>query len=130
MDLFYAGKHSSHRRLRRVIRILIPLLLAALVIWFALEPKQLHIEKTTITSSALSKDVGRMRIVYLSDIHYGSWPYLTQGDLNSLMTRVNEQKPDLVIFGGDYANDPEGAMELFRRLPAVHATYGTYAVLG
>ena len=130
MPLFYVSRHASHRGVKLLLLKLLPILLALLLIWVAAEPKLLQVERTTLYSTELDANVGRLRIVYLSDIHYGSWPYLTQSDLSGLVTRVNEQNPDLILLGGDYANDPDGAAAFFRQLPTLRATYGTYAVLG
>ena len=130
MGLIYISRHTKHWRLKKTLAALLPFVLVFLLAWLILEPKLLRVENVTLENSALDSSVGRLRIVYLTDIHYGNWPYLSQSDLNSLATRINEQKPDLVLLGGDYGNDPDSAAAFFRQLPAIRATYGTLAVLG
>lgn len=122
-----------HRRVRR--RLLRPVLIALTVLlvvgffaWLFIEPTLLTVDARTIVNPALSDDVKQLRILYVSDIHQSAWPYYT--DAVNLITRINAQKPDLVLLGGDYANDPQGALTFFRSMPRIRAIYGTYAVLG
>jgi len=126
----YQGRHIRHRKLRPYIRAALILLLIVLCLWGFLEPKYLQVEKVTISSSELEASVGRLRIVFVSDIHTGNWPYLSTADLNGLVLKINQQNPDLVILGGDYANTSEGAIEFFQQLPTIRSTYGVYAVFG
>lgn len=98
--------------------------------YLLLEPKLLQVEKHTVVTSALSGDVKQLRIVYVSDIHQGSWPYLTQADVDNLVSRINAQNADLVLLGGDYAQDSDGAVAFFKQLSTIRASYGVYGVLG
>ena len=51
-------------------------------------------------------------------------------DLSNLISRVNQLKPDLVLFGGDYGSDNASAIRFFQVLPAVHARYAILGVVG
>lgn len=130
MNRRYRGRHVRFRRLKAVLRIAVILLLIIAGVWGFMEPKMLRVEQTSIAAADLDDGVGRLRIVYVSDIHMGSWPYLTMNDVTALITRINEQKADLVILGGDYAADSEGAISFFKNMPTIRSTYGVYAVLG
>ncbi len=69
--------------------------------------------------------------MFLSDIHWGFW--YNDRDLNGLLTKINSLRPDLVLFGGDYATDHASALLFFRRLqemPRIHARYGIFGVPG
>jgi predicted MPP superfamily phosphohydrolase len=48
-----------------------------------------------------------LKIIFLSDLHVGS-PAMTLRRLDNLVLRVNSQKPDLVLLGGDYLNEEGG----------------------
>ena len=126
----YQGRHIRHRRLRPFLRAGLILLLVVLCCWGFIEPKLLQVETVTLTSAELDATVGRLRLVYVSDIHMGSWPYLSTADLAGLVSKINQQNADLVILGGDYGNSSEDAIAFFEALPSIRSTYGIYAVLG
>lgn len=88
----------------------------------------LQVDQATVTSTDLPRDIGQLRIVYLSDIHQGA--FFTQSRVDGLVNRINALNADLVLLGGDYANDSNGAVTFFERVPNIHARYGVYAVLG
>ena len=126
----YRGRHRRFHRVKDAVRILLILLLILFAAWGLIEPKLLQVERTTVVCSDLTSDVGQFRVVYVSDIHMGNWPYLTANDVSGLVTKINEQNADLVILGGDYATDSDGAITFFKSVPTIRATYGVYAVLG
>ncbi|MED4727684.1 metallophosphoesterase [Aneurinibacillus migulanus] len=69
------------------------------------------------------------RIAHFSDVHIGHG--FTASDLESLVERINEAKPDMIAFTGDLVDD--GMEELAattEALARLHAPYGKYAVLG
>lgn len=129
----YVGRHAGdidHRRSR--LRFLLPLLAILLAIfllmWPVLETYMLEVEETTLYAADFPRDIGQLRIVYLADIHKGG--LYTDGRVASLVSRINALSPDLVLLGGDYAQDSAGAVEFFRSLPRIHARYGVFAVPG
>ena len=50
--------------------------------------------------------------------------------VNRLIRTINGLSADLVLFGGDYADDSDGAIAFFRNLPRVQARLGVFGVLG
>jgi len=76
----------------------------------------------------LPDNLKNLRIVYLSDIHQGPW--FSQKQVDSLINQVNGLSADIVIFGGDYAQDAASAAAFFRTMPDVSARLGVYAVVG
>ena len=121
-------RKNRHRRIRTVLAFLI--LLAVLVYPF-IEARVLTTEKTVHVSEDLPADANHLRIVYLSDIHWGFW--FSNSDLSGLITKINSLRPDLVLFGGDYATDHASAILFFQRmqdLPKIHARYGIFGVPG
>lgn len=69
-----------------------------------------------------------LKIVFLSDIHYGS--LFKEDRVRKLADRVNALEPDLILLGGDYGEDSDGAVEFFRLRPGFRAKYGVLAALG
>ncbi|MGN0762736.1 MAG: metallophosphoesterase [Aristaeellaceae bacterium] len=124
----YRGRHEHRSRFGCLARIVTFLVLVAMLIYPFAEPFMLEVENVTLTSSDLPADIGQLRIVYLSDIHQGS--FFSQSRVNDLVKRINALNADLVLLGGDYAEDSDGAVAFFRTLPNIHARYGVYAIMG
>ncbi len=125
------SRHLQKSKYRRIRIILILLVLLVMIVYPFIEARILKTEKVVLQSDDLPADANHLRIVFLSDIHWGFW--YSDRDLNSLVTRINSLRPDLVLFGGDYATDHESALLFFRRLqemPRIHARYGIFGVPG
>ena len=119
------SRHLVKNRRRRVWIILALLVFLALIVYPFIEARILTTDKVALHSDDLPADANHLRIVYLSDIHWGFW--FSDTDLNNLIVKINSLRPDLVLFGGDYATDHESAILFFRRLQEltkVHARYG------
>lgn len=124
----YRGRHERRSPFGCLARIVTFLVLVAMLVYPFAEPFMLEVENVTLTSSDLPADIGQLRMVYLSDIHQGS--FFSQSRVNDLVKRVNALNADLVLLGGDYAEDSDGAVAFFRALPNIHARYGVYAIMG
>lgn len=125
------ARHAQKNKHRRIRIVLILILLLIMVVWPFVEAKILTTEKVLLKSEALPADANHLRIVYLSDIHWGYW--FSDGDLSNLITSINALRPDLVLFGGDYATDHASALQFFAKLQTmtkIHARYGIYGVPG
>ena len=125
-----AGRHARINPIATILRFLLILALAFLLLWPLIEPHTLQVEQTTVTISTLPATVGQLKIVYCSDIHLGNFPFFTKSQLNSLVRKINSLAADIVILGGDYADNTEEAISFFLQLPSIRANYGVYAVLG
>ncbi|MBR3429886.1 MAG: metallophosphoesterase [Clostridia bacterium] len=125
------ARHLQRNNRRRIRIIFLLVLLLCMLLYPFAEARILVTETTSLRSDDLPSDADQLRIVYLSDIHWGFW--FNDGDLSRLITRINSLRPDLVLFGGDYATDHENALLFFRRLqsmPKIHARYGIFGVPG
>lgn len=74
--------------------------------------------------------VRRLRVVFFSDLHLGE--FKREDWARRVVDLVNEQQPDLVLIGGDFAGRMGGALQpqLFEPLRDLHAPCGVYAVFG
>ena len=128
---FRRGRHQVRSRHRRRW-LVFGLVLVILVFGYPLvEARLLQTETQSLQSDDLPAEIKDLRIVYLSDIHYGFW--FSDGDLSRLVGRINSLRPDLVLFGGDYATDSQSAVRFFHALQkcgTIHSRYGIYGVLG
>ena len=126
----HLGRHAKHRFLKRTAHILAAILILFMLAYPFIEPNVLNVHMTAIESTAFPSSLRPLRIVFVSDIHMQSWPFFTQSGLSGLVRKINAQNPDLVLFGGDYAESPEKTEAFFRALPVIRANYGVFAVLG
>ncbi len=113
------------RLIRKLVRFCVVLLLLC---YPFIEPYLLRVEQKTLAFSELPQGFDGLRVAFLSDIHYG--PFFSADRLDALVSRVNALRPDLVLLGGDYANDSDGAVVFFQMRPAFSARLGVYAVPG
>ena len=111
--------------------ILLFVLIFLILCYPLLEARMLQTETTVLKSEDLPLEANNLRIVYLSDIHYGYW--FSDGDLSRLVSRINNLRPDLILFGGDYGYDNESAIRFFQALGKqvkLRSRYGIYGVIG
>lgn len=84
----------------------------------------------TVSTEKEIRDEG-YNIVFLSDLHFGTTMDLDR--LQKYCKRIEEEKPDLVLLGGDIVDESstmEEVKEAFGALGQVRSTYGTYYVYG
>ncbi len=89
---------------------------------------QLDLEEELYWSPRLPLEFDGLRIVFLSDIHYG--PLYSEERVRDLAERVNALHADIVILGGDYGVNSFGALEFFALKPHFQANIAVLAVLG
>lgn len=93
------------------------------------EPFMLAIERQEIFLRRLPKELDGLRLVHLSDLHYG--PLTNTEHLKRAIKAANDLRPDLIALTGDYISHnriyAEPCAELVGKL---RARYGVYAVLG
>lgn len=81
-----------------------------------------------MTFERLPAGLEGMKILHLSDLHMGY--YFHPGDLESLLIRAGELKPDLILVTGDIADDLSLLPEALNLLGRAGAPLGTFASLG
>lgn len=107
------------------------ILCGALVLGYAyyIEPNMLSVKNVKINSAKLQNN---LKIAFFSDTHIGkSSP---DDNLDKIVSKINEMKPDIVIFGGDlidrYHIDKPDTGNIVSKLEKINARYGKYAVWG
>lgn len=125
----HAGSYDPSTSMGRKFLKLVIVLVALLILsWPFIEPFMLETESVTLTAEDLPAGIGQLRIVYATDIHKGG--LFTDARVADLVSHINACNADIVLFGGDYAEDSAGAIAFFQNLPRIHSRYGVYAVLG
>ena len=125
----HAGSYDPNTSLsRKFFRLTIVIVVLLLLSWPFIEPFLLQTDTKALVSEDLPASIGQLRIVYITDIHKGGL-YGT-GRVNDLISHVNAFNADIVLMGGDYAQNSATAIEFFQSMPRIHSRYGVYAVLG
>lgn len=100
-----------------------------LLIWsMFIEPNILIVKHLTIHDEKLKG----LKIVFASDFHIK--PHETYR-LNKIVRTINEQNPDIVLFGGDYVNGHKKGNSLSiekiaKKFSYIVSKYGTYVIIG
>ncbi len=93
------------------------------------EPFMLSIERQEIFLRRLPKQLDGLRIVHLSDFHYG--PLVNPSHLERAVRAANDLRPDLIALTGDYiSQDRAYAAPCAEVVGKLRARYGVFAVLG
>jgi len=93
------------------------------------EPFMLSIERQEIFLRRLPQGLDGLRIVHLSDFHYG--PMVNPEHLERAVRAANDLRPDLIALTGDYiSHDRAYAAPCAEVVGKLRARYGVYAVLG
>ncbi|WP_415749859.1 metallophosphoesterase [Bacillus velezensis] len=96
-----------------------------------IEPRMIEITRHTITSRLIPRGFDNFKIVQFSDTHLSD--VFTSGDLNKAAEKINQLKPDLLIFTGDLIdkphlfNDHQHALTVLQNL---EAPFGKLCVYG
>ncbi len=126
------GRHRKKNRRRRIGLIIILSLIFLLIAYPFIEPKIITVDSFELDSFVLHlpANMEHLRIVYVSDIHWGHW--FSDWDLSRLVSKINNLYPDILILGGDYATDFDSSVIFFNRLQEnrLRAKLTIYGVLG
>ena len=123
MDL---GKWVLAPRTAFFIALTVSLLVA---IYGHLEALTIRTERITITTPKIPKELGRLRIVQISDVHLG---LIVRGcRLEKILREVRAARPDILVSTGDLLdgqiNDVSKTVDSFRLINTPH---GKFAVTG
>ncbi|MBI4689601.1 MAG: metallophosphoesterase [Nitrospirae bacterium] len=93
------------------------------------EAKNIRTERLMIKTSKIPKEVGRLKIVQISDVHIG---LIVSGErLKRILGEVKKAEPDILVSTGDLVdgqiNRLEGVAELIREITP---RYGKFAITG
>ncbi|HEY8190054.1 MAG TPA: metallophosphoesterase [Micavibrio sp.] len=99
--------------------------------------KPIEVKRSVIETPNLPSDFGDLRIAIVSDIHAGALD-VSLNVVEDLVDKVNQEKADLVLFGGDYTIYGAGhggsikvdKKSLARILSETRSKYGSYGVMG
>ncbi|KKI93871.1 metallophosphoesterase [Bacillus sp. SA1-12] len=96
-----------------------------------IEPALLDITKHSILHEKIPKAFDGFKIVQFSDTHLSD--FFTLNRLETVVNKINELSPDLLLFTGDLMDEPNQYTEINKIVPVLerlHAPFGKYAVYG
>ncbi len=132
-QLKYKKIEKRKKKIRKLLIIIF--LIIILVILYArfVEPYLLKTNEIKITSNEITDSFKGLKIVHISDIHYGT--VVKDKILKKIVTEINILKPDIVIFTGDliddkYKENKNDLSIIIKYLKNINSTYGKYAVIG
>jgi uncharacterized protein len=116
-------------KVKRIYTCLIIALIIAIGIYSFVEPYWLEIRTYIIVNKDIPLPFDYTKIIFLSDIHHG--PYFDISRVRNVVRKINREKPDIVLLGGDYVHrSPEYIVPVFNELKELKAPLGVYGVLG
>jgi len=130
-------KRKQNEKRRHILfkAFLILVLLCLIIVGYAyfIEPNLLTSKDYLIKNSKITNNFKGFKIVQISDIHYGR--SFNKKDLNKLVKKVNEYKPDIIALTGDLIDrdtvmNKDMANEIASELKKLEATVGKFAVTG
>ncbi len=123
---------KSHKFLN--FMIILVLLIASLVMYAKfIGTKGLIVKEYRLKSSILTSNYNGIKIVHFSDLLYKST--VDKDDVKLLVKRINELRPDIIVFTGDLVNknvliNEKDTNLLIQELSTLKSTIGKYAIYG
>lgn len=118
-----------------VLLILIGTLGAFYIHATLISPQSINVRKEKISSEKIPTQLDGLKIVFFSDVHFNQ--YVDEERLLKVISAINNQKPDVVLFGGDLFDHPANQIpddtkqnQMVEALKSIEAPLGKFAVLG
>jgi len=94
------------------------------------ERHQLVVERADVPVAGLPSSLAGLRIGFITDIHCSRW--VSPDDVHRAASRLNDERPDLIILGGDYVTwgDRQYVQASAQALAALSAPHGVFGILG
>ena len=112
-----------------IVTSLIIVIAACIINATIFNTKQLQTRQVILKSEKINEESSDLLIAYFSDLHYGT--YIDNNFLENVINKINDYKPDVIIFGGDLLDNinEENKVYLTDVLKTLDAEYGKYAIL-
>lgn len=121
-------KKDRASRPRRLGRLLMLLPFTAALFYPVYLSTQLDVCREEFVSPALPAAFDGLTVAFASDIHYGV--FLDRDRVCRLARTLNGLKPDVLLLGGDYGEDADGAIRFWELRPGFTAKLAMAGVLG
>ena len=120
----------SHLAPSPQLALFIPLIFTlGVAVYGYFEARSIRTETITVRSQKIPKEIGRLTIAQISDIHLGL--IVRESRLKRILAEVKKAKPDILISTGDLVDSQiDNLAGLAEMLKAINARYGKFAVTG
>lgn len=127
---------KNHKKLFKILKIIsiITIFITLLLLYSRfIATKGITVKEYNINAPTIPDSFDGLKIAHIADIHYGRTTDKNQ--LNELVSKLNEIKPDIVIFTGDLIDkdtklDDKKTNEIIEALSKIEATLGKYSIKG
>jgi len=93
------------------------------------EALNIKVERITIKSNKITKDIGSIKIAQISDMHLGV--LVREARLKNVVKIIQELEPDIIVSTGDLVDAViDGKEQYIKILHELDSKYGKYAVTG
>jgi len=133
-------EEEKKERRKRTILLWIKIILISMTVIFGscyymrfIGTSGLSVREYRVVNSALPPSFHGLKVIHFSDLHYNSTFY--EKNLKVLVKKINQLKPDIVVFTGDLTDKETEISEkdlkvLVEQFNKIEATLGLYAVRG
>ncbi len=113
-----------------LVYFLIPFSLSIIItIYGYFEAWNIRTETLTIQTPKISAEVGKLKIVQISDVHLGVM--VGEKKLENILKKVKNENPDILVSTGDLVDGEMFNLSgLIQLLQEVHPKYGKFAITG
>lgn len=126
-------EQKEHPLLNKILLTILVLFIVTASYSTLIEPKLITVKEYKIESKNIPDSFHGLKIVHLTDIHYGTT--INKNQLRKIIEKVNELKPDIIVFTGDL-QDKDVTLtetteeELITYLSALECSLYKYAIYG
>ena len=124
-------KHTT--KILTAVVVCISIVLYFLYDAFFAAPRIVRLRTETLSSEKIPTSMDETSILYFSDLEYGT--FMNDKRLNDLIDKINDNDPDIILFGGDifdtgYDPDEKTTAKLTKAFDSLLAPLGKFAVYG
>ncbi len=96
--IFHEENQKKIRKFSKIIGSILGLIILILLYGMFIGSKVVIVKEYKVTSNELPNSFHGVKVVHISDILYNS---LNEKDLNTIQKKINELKPDIIVFTGN-----------------------------
>ncbi len=131
LKFFPSSWAENPLRIRMITGVIVFSVVALANLYGYFNACNVRLEPVDITIDKQAGNLKNLKIVFASDIHLGT--IIGEKRLQRMADMINEQNPDIVLFGGDIVDEglhPETHRGIADILKSIHSRFGSYAVTG
>ena len=127
-------KEEKKKKMKLRWQIKLLMIIVFIILYaFLIGTKGIFTKEFKIETNKINKKTHGLKIIQFSDLHYGS--SVNEKMVDKLINKINENKPDIVIFTGDLVDErhkliSEEKEMLINKLSKINAELGKYYIMG